>query len=311
MLPNYVKTFRKKLKGGGGDTTTEKNVDNIKLSNAELLASVSHERSKADGVILHKLKSVAATMEGNTAALLSSNMYDGDFLDVESGMNTPSVLADDDDLSSRSSEGEADDVLQGSLVQDSLTLRDDFESVLPVASKGESARQLLDPMRRPKWGYGNTIKGGSSGSTHVSASTTLLELEMRPFVERPVPNLRHKHTVGGMDKDVAERCWKILHSKGVVEVDGSVTSRRGATDNILHHPPIVRPSQEFSVGMMHALSPMTPASGTMIPASPRGGGNIKEAGHMVRLQSIQALEDGNYNNTLIFFFIVMLWITPL
>ena len=244
MLPNYVKTFRKKLKGGG-DTTTEKNVDNIKLSQSELLASVSHERSKADGVILNKIKNIAATMEGT--------MFDGDFLDMVSGMNTPSVMAEEeDDLSTNSSDGDADDVPQGSLVQDSLTFRDDFESVLPAASKGETARQLLDPMRRPKWGYGNTIKGGSSGSTHASASTTSLELEMRPFVERPVPNLRHKHTVGGMDKDVAERCWKILHSKGVVEVDGSVTSRRGATDNVLLHPQIVRPSQEFSAGIMHA-----------------------------------------------------------
>ena len=42
----------------------------------------------------------------------------------------------------------------------------------------------------------------------------MLELDLRLFVNKVEPDLSVTHTVGGLDKMTADRCWKIINSKG-------------------------------------------------------------------------------------------------
>ena len=49
----------------------------------------------------------------------------------------------------------------------------------------------------------------SNAVTHA-----MLELDLRLFVNKVEPDLSVTHTVGGLDKMTADRCWKIINSKG-------------------------------------------------------------------------------------------------
>ena len=234
ILPTFVKKFRAKEKGKGHPWSTGSAptlTQMIKLSPAELLERAATDRFTADAAIYSKLKEAAATVDDDEEA---ARFFDGDFLahgsekdlrESETGAGVDGGLCDED-LSSEGSDSEGEE-------QDDV-FKDDMQS-LTGAPKGDTVRLLLDPSRRPKWGHGNvTAHGGSSASSQVSAaSATMLELEMKPFVERPVPNIAHKRTVGGIDKDVADKCWKVLLNKGMVSVETGIDARRDAKDDIM------------------------------------------------------------------------------
>ena len=229
ILPTYVKKFRTKEKKGKvpGSSTAAALRTSIKMTPSELLERAVTERFSVDAAIYNKLKAAAASADGDDDE--AARLFDGDFLARGSGADLRADVdagLGDEDLSTEDSDSEDDE-------HDDM-FKDDTQS-LTGAPKSDTVRHLLDPSRRPKWGRGNVAAHrGSSGSTQGSAvSATMLELEMRPFVERPVPNIMHKRTVGGIDKEVADKCWKVLLNKGVVTVETGIDARRDAKDDII------------------------------------------------------------------------------
>ena len=57
--------------------------------------------------------------------------------------------------------------------------------------------------------YGSHHNHNSNSVTHA-----MLELDLRLFVAKVEPDLSVRHTVGGLDKMAADRCWKVINSKG-------------------------------------------------------------------------------------------------
>ena len=57
--------------------------------------------------------------------------------------------------------------------------------------------------------YGNHHNHNLNSVTHA-----MLELDLRLFVGKVEPDLSVRHTVGGLDKMAADRCWKVINGKG-------------------------------------------------------------------------------------------------
>ena len=231
MLPKYVKSFRSREKRKKNMPETLKSIKgHVRMTAAEQLETEYSQRVTLDSTILSKLKTATSTMDITEESADMTKLFDGEFID-EMDSEASSALSDDDrgdDTSDDDSDENADD--------DDYQVNEEYG--VGSLAKGENLRQLLDSSKRPKWGHGNATKSQANtmlaSPTATSSAAAFLDMEMRPFVERPAPNLNNRHTVGGLSKEVADSCWKILKARGVIEVDGSITTRRPAAADLLH-----------------------------------------------------------------------------
>ena len=236
MLPKYVKSFRSRERRKKGMPETLKSIKgHVKMTAGEKLETEYSQRVTLDSTILGKLKTATSTMDVSEESADMTKLFDGEFID-EMDSEASSELSDEDQ-GDDSSDDESDDLADDDVYQ----VNEDY-GVGSVA-KGENLKQLLDSSKRPKWGYGYTTKPQANttfdSSTGTSSAAAFLDMEMRPFVERPAPDLTTRRTVGGLAKDAADSCWKILKAHGVIEVDTSITSRRPAAADLLHTARVV------------------------------------------------------------------------
>lgn len=200
MLPRVFKKLRKKEKSKHpGMNNLSPKVNTL----SERLQKEITERGKLDYSLMKRMTSPAA---------ISAQQFQGVFnLDADSdGGIEPDVdekLSDDDSSYVQSSPSDSDD---DSLEEEKLVEFDHVNDE-PVM-KRETIKQLLEPSKRPKWGMTNT---NHLEKHHNNPHTVaMMELDMRLFIDKSEPDISHTHTVGGLDKRAAEKCWKVLNSKG-------------------------------------------------------------------------------------------------
>ena len=245
MLPKYVKSFRSRERRKKGMPDTLKSIKgHVKMTAGEKLETEYSQRVALDSTILSKLKAATSTMDVSEESVDMTKLFDGEFID-EMDSEASSDLSDDD----KGDDSSDDDDESDELVDDDVYQVNDDYGVGSVA-KGENLRQLLDSSKRPKWGYGYTSKSPANtmivSSTANPSAAAFLDMEMRPFVERSAPDLGNRRTVGGLSKEVADSCWKVLKAHGVIEVDTSITARRPAAADLLQmarNPPITKEKQ--------------------------------------------------------------------
>ena len=88
--------------------------------------------------------------------------------------------------------------------------------------KRETIKQLLDPKKRPKWCHIQNSSATATRTSQLNSSTphpnavaqAMLELDLRLFVDKYEPDLSKTHTVGGLDKASADKCWRVINGRG-------------------------------------------------------------------------------------------------
>jgi len=197
LLPEFIKENRKRVA-------------------REILRTTSMAATNGDDLLQQQMQSPPPRIEirqrhqidRTIVRMINSDLQGGDFKNTDAATRT--TAEDNGDAVSVFSEDGLDAAGNNNKADDNTVKSEQTKSsrqtnnLKPINARSETCQELLDPRRRPNFSTTPTLEEDETDFKER-------DMAMRQFFIKPAPALDIPHSVGGLDKKVADNQWKVIN----------------------------------------------------------------------------------------------------